>query len=310
MVYDDLLLRRLNQIEVEHALSGISRKDFEWTHDAKNSDLTRLFYPVNGKGWLRIEHKHFVLEPGFLYMLPGSVELAYGTDGDESFVFYWTHFKMNIGGYQLLTELDIPFVVAAPDKHEAIDLYEKLIVLQQADTLLQSWRTKAVLLELMACFLEGAGLEQAFINKRDKLDPFRDSIAYIEEHLSESISIEQLASIECMHPNYFTTIFKSVVGSSPVNYMNERRLEMARTLLEETTLNVSDIAGRVGMQNHYLSRLFKQQYGVTPRRYRELSQSIDGAMQPIPELQRQARMNPSAKAEDGLTQGVKDDEQH
>ncbi|PWV97301.1 AraC-like DNA-binding protein [Paenibacillus cellulosilyticus] len=307
MAYDDLLLRRLNQIEVEHALSGISRKEPGWTHDAKNSDLTRLFYPVNGKGWLRIEQKKFVMEPGYLYLLPGAVDLAYGTE-DEELVFYWTHFKMNIGGYQLLTELDIPFVVAAPDTNEAPDYYEKLIELQLADTLLQSWRTKAVLLELMACFLEGAGLEQAFMDKRDKLDPFRESLAYIEEHLSESISIEQLASIECMHPNYFTTIFKSVVGSSPVNYMNERRLELARTMLSETTLNVADIASRVGMQNHYLSRMFKQQYGITPRRYRELSQSIDGTMHPNP--QQQARVELAAEAEVEAGQGVDKNEQH
>jgi AraC-type DNA-binding domain-containing proteins len=308
LIYDDLLLRRLNQIEVEHALSGISRKESGWTHDVKNSDLTRLFYPINGKGWLRFEHKELVMEPGFLYMLPGSVDLSYGTSGDEDLVIYWTNFKMNLGGFQLLTELDIPFVVTAPDKHEATDLYEKLIRLQQANTLLKSWRTKAVLLELLACFLEGAGLEQAFMNRRDKLDPFRDSLAYIEEHLSESISIEKLASIECMHPNYFTTIFKSVVGSSPVNYMNERRLELARKLLGQTTLNVSDIASRVGMQNHYLSRMFKQQYGITPRRYRELSQSIDGAMQPIPELQRQARVEKAKKVDEGVKQGVEADE--
>lgn len=309
MAYDDLLLRRLNQIEVEHALSGISRKEPGWTHDAKNSELTRLFYPVSGKGWLRIEQKQYVMEPGYLYLLPGTVELAYGTAEDESLVFYWTHYKMNLGGYQLLTELDIPFVVAAPDAHEATDLYEKLIDLQLADTLLQNWRTKAVLLELMACFLEGAGLEQAFMDKRDKLDPFRESLAYIEKHLSESISIDQLASIECMHPNYFTTIFKSVVGSSPVNYMNERRLELARTLLSETTLNVSDIAGRIGMQNHYLSRLFKQQFGITPRRYRELSQSIDGTMQRNPELQQQAKVE-TAAVELGSGQGVDMNEQH
>jgi AraC-like DNA-binding protein len=309
LAYDDLLLRRLNQIEVEHALSGISRREPGWTHEAKNSNLTRLFYPVRGKGWLRIEQKQFVMEPGYLYLLPGSVDLAYGTK-DQELVLYWTHYKMNIGGYQLLTELDIPFVVAAPDKHEATDLYEKLIGLQLANTLLQSWRTKAALLELMACFLEGAGLEQAFMEKRDKLDPFRESLAYIEEHLSGSISIEQLASIECMHPNYFTTMFKSVVGSSPVNYMNERRLELARTLLAATTLNVADIASRVGMQNHYLSRLFKQKYGVTPRRYRELSQSIDGAMQPIPELQQQARMETAAVAAVEARQGVDTNEQH
>ena len=40
------------------------------------------------------------------------------------------------------TEWDA-FVVAAPDTHMATDLYEKLINLQLADTLLQSWRTKA-----------------------------------------------------------------------------------------------------------------------------------------------------------------------
>ncbi|MNG08321.1 Bifunctional transcriptional activator/DNA repair enzyme AdaA [compost metagenome] len=144
----------------------------------------------------------------------------------------------------------------------------------------QSWRTKAALLELIACFMEGAGLECRIEAKQEMMEQFDDVLNYIENNMSESISIEQLASIVCLHPNYFITMFKSLTGSSPVNYMNERRLEQARVLLSETDMAVADVAARIGMQNHYLSRLFKQSYGVTPRRYRELSQSIDGAVQP------------------------------
>jgi len=267
-------------MEAEHVLSGISSREAGWMNDSTGKELNRLFYPIAGEGWLRMEAGRIAMEPGKLYLLPGDAVLSFGTEGSESFVFYWTHYKMKLGDYNLLKELDVPFWAAASNRLELVELFEKLIRLQRSDSLLQGWRTKAALLELIACFMEGAGLERQIEAKRAMMEQFDDVLSYIEMNISESISIEQLASIVCLHPNYFITMFKSLTGTSPVNYMNERRLEQARALLSETDMAVSDVATRIGMQNHYLSRLFKQQYGVTPRRYRELSMSIDGAVQP------------------------------
>ncbi|WP_164779718.1 helix-turn-helix transcriptional regulator [Paenibacillus kobensis] len=280
MAYDSILHRKLNQMDAEHVLSGISSREAGWTNDSTGRELNRLFYPVAGEGWLQIEAGRMKMEPGKLYLLPGDAELSFGTEGSGSFVFYWTHYKMNMGDYNLLKELEVPFWTDAVNRQELIELFEKLIRLQQTETMLQGWRRKAALLELIACFMEGAGLERKIEAKQEVMEQFDDVLSYIEDNMSESISIEQLASIVCLHPNYFITMFKSLTGTSPVHYMNERRLEQARTLLSETDMAVADVAARIGMQNHYLSRLFKQHYGVTPRRYRELSQSIDGAVQP------------------------------
>ncbi|EFM11992.1 transcriptional regulator, AraC family [Paenibacillus curdlanolyticus YK9] len=285
MTYESILYRRLKQIDVEHLLSGISSREPGWVHESVGQGLSRLFYPLEGSGWLRVGERHYELRPGHLYMLPGDVDQAFGTLGSGSFVFYWTHYRINMADYNLLKELDVPFQmkVKAEEHRELVAHFDRLLLLQQSTALTNNWRAKAVLLELSAIFLESVELERKLEAKQEMIERFDEVLAFIEERLAESLSIEQLAQIACLHPNYFVTMFKSLTGLSPVNYMNERRLELARSLLSDTELPVMDIAERIGMQNHYLSRLFKQQYGITPRRYRELSQSIDGAVQPYEE---------------------------
>ncbi|GFN29902.1 helix-turn-helix transcriptional regulator [Paenibacillus xylaniclasticus] len=280
MAYDSILHRKLIQMDAEHVLSGISSREAGWISDSTGIELNRLFLPISGQGWLQIENKRMTTIPGKLYLLPVDAELSFGTEGSSSFVFYFTHFKMNLGDYNLLKELEVPFWIEAVNEQELIELFEKLIRLQQTDSLLQEWRKKAVLLELIAYYMEGAGFERKIEAKQALIEQFEEVLNYIEDNMSESITIEQLASIVCLHPNYFITIFKSFTGISPVNYIIERRLEHAKALLSETDMAVADVAARIGMQNHYLSRLFKQHFGLTPRRYRKLSHSIEGAVQP------------------------------
>lgn len=280
-INNSMLYRRLINMDAEHVLSGISSKEAGWTYVSTGKELNRLFYPISGQGWITIEKKKIPMKPGFLYLLPGNVCHSFGTDeGSESLVYYWTHYKMSLSDYNLMKDLSISFDTEVKDPQAITAVFEKLIRNQKSGSLIENWRTKAALLELTAYYMEYAGLELKIAAKQDVLDQINEMLSYIETHLNESISIEQLASIACLHPNYFITIFKSLIGVSPVNYMNERRLELAKTLLSDTDMPVSEIAARIGMQNHYLSRLFKQHFGVTPRRYRELSLSIDGSIKP------------------------------
>ena len=94
-------------------------------------------------------------------------------------------------------------------------------------------------------------------------------LQYIEEHLAESLTLEQMAQIAHFHPNYFIRIFKQSTGLSPIQYVNRLRIEKAKHYLTFTPMSVSDIADKLGLEISYFSRMFKDHSGFSPSEYRE-----------------------------------------
>jgi len=63
--------------------------------------------------------------------------------------------------------------------------------------------------------------------------------------------------------------FREVFKVTPFQYLQNYRLDLARILLEEKDLTVSNIAYRIGYSNvSYFSRVFKRRFGITPGKYR------------------------------------------
>jgi two-component system response regulator YesN len=96
------------------------------------------------------------------------------------------------------------------------------------------------------------------------------AVEYIEEHYNENIIINDLAERFEMSPNYFSSVFKKEMNQSAVNYITKLRLNHACQLLEESDMNVIDIAREVGYEEgQYFFRVFKKDTGMTPLQFRE-----------------------------------------
>ncbi|MCR5670332.1 MAG: response regulator [Butyrivibrio sp.] len=94
-------------------------------------------------------------------------------------------------------------------------------------------------------------------------------LQYVDNHFTEEMSREQLSEMFYFDPDYITKIFKRQTGMSFKNYVIEKRLSMAKRLLEETDDQIHDIALKVGYDNYsYFTRLFKKSYGLTPVEFR------------------------------------------
>jgi AraC family transcriptional regulator len=90
-------------------------------------------------------------------------------------------------------------------------------------------------------------------------------LEFIDAHLEQAVSIEQLARAADLSPSYFMRAFKQTVGRPPHQHILARRLERARHLLEQPGASLSDIALRTGFADQaHFTRLFKRQFGVTP----------------------------------------------
>jgi AraC-like DNA-binding protein len=99
------------------------------------------------------------------------------------------------------------------------------------------------------------------------LNGLTEVVRYIDDHLADTLEIDQLCQIACMSRSKFYEQFRHVMGSGPKEYIQQRRLERARELLgfgrgiTETCYDV----GYVSLS--HFSRRFAQQYGISPKEY-------------------------------------------
>ena len=92
---------------------------------------------------------------------------------------------------------------------------------------------------------------------------------YVETHLEDSISLQDLASTTGLSTSHFIRAFKRSAGVTPHRYLLHRRVRRALGLLAETTLALSEVAVAAGFadQSHFC-REFRKLVGATPSRYR------------------------------------------
>ena len=92
---------------------------------------------------------------------------------------------------------------------------------------------------------------------------------FIAEHLSEDLSLGQVAQAVHTSPFYFCKLFKKATGVNFTEYVSRWRAEKAKTLLLNPNLRVSEIAYDVGFQSlTHFNRVFKRFMGQSPTEYR------------------------------------------
>lgn len=94
------------------------------------------------------------------------------------------------------------------------------------------------------------------------------------EHVAKEpqTPVHALAPIAALSPAQFRRAFHAWVGVAPQTYVTRARLDEARRLLLTTDLIISVVAERVGFASlSYFTRLFKQQFGVTPAQFRKMA---------------------------------------
>jgi AraC family transcriptional regulator len=92
---------------------------------------------------------------------------------------------------------------------------------------------------------------------------------FVGANLGETITVEQMAEVARYSASRFWHLFRNAVGSSPCQYVIQRRLKRAMELLLNTDNSLVEIAMECGFSDQsHLIRLFKRHTGMTPKRMR------------------------------------------
>lgn len=109
--------------------------------------------------------------------------------------------------------------------------------------------------------MQSAGAAKDYINA---------ALAYIDEHLQEEdLSIVSVAAYVYLNPVYFGRVFKNTLHMTFKQYLLQRRMEKAKSLLEDGKKSIGSICEQVGISNpSYFTQLFKQYTGKLPSEYK------------------------------------------
>jgi AraC family transcriptional regulator len=95
-------------------------------------------------------------------------------------------------------------------------------------------------------------------------------LAYIEQNLTSTIRLEQLAALVRLSVSHFSRAFRLTFSKAPYGFILERRMLLAKELMLHTNISLSQIALDCGMTDQaHLCKVFRKTFGISPNRWRQ-----------------------------------------
>lgn len=260
-------------LQLHVTVAQYTKVPLSWREDDYTPDVNKLYFIEEGEGYLKVEDRKVLPKRGELCLLPADVRQSYGTNGPDTFGKYWCHFTAKVGAFNLFQLLGAPITVRITDHDRVRESFARLVHYYHSDEWTAAIHVQSAMLELIAAFLEHADQVAVHAPATGSMDKISVVLAYIEAHLADNLSVDQLAQLIHFHPNYFIRLFKNTTGLSPIQYVNHKRMDKAKQLLAFTNGSVSAIAETLGMDAPYFSRLFKEYTALSPTEYRDFAAS-------------------------------------
>ena len=150
---------------------------------------------------------------------------------------------------------------------------ESLIAGEQilTDDVISQLQIKAGILQLIGILMEAGLMCQSPRTESQKITAIKTVLSYITDHYHEKLYVQDLAAQVNMNEQYFCRFFKRSIGKTPIDYINDYRLNKVIRLLETGDAPVTEVSLECGFNNMgNFQRLFKRKTGITPLQYRKL----------------------------------------
>lgn len=244
-----------------------------YTYRKKGLPENFLFYCVDGHGWYKIGDKRYEVAPNECFILPKNTEHAYGSAESNPWTIYWLHF----GGTQL-TDLNALPVIQRHFKPHAIkssaDIYALFSKIYKALELGYSIDNLLFANMCLSHFLTLFIYNQKHFTApaTDKTDCIDSAILFMQEHINENITLNELSHRHNYSPSRFSSLFKQRTGYAPIDYFIQMKMQKASQHLGITDKSIKDIALSMGFDDpYYFSKRFTKVMGMPPSKYRAVT---------------------------------------
>lgn len=99
---------------------------------------------------------------------------------------------------------------------------------------------------------------------------FKNILNYIDENMSENLSVNQISEANSIDRTYLYKLFQSYKGIGPSEYIQDLKLQKACSLLRKSSLTITEIAYETGFSSSsYFSKFFHSKLNISPSTYRK-----------------------------------------
>ncbi len=246
-----------------------SRDEKDWQSVLHTHHFTEIFYVTEGKGRFLFRDETYSINTGDLVIIPPYLE----------------HTEQSLPGFPLkYYVLAIDGVTFQPDSEQTAtqifcnfsatpyitELFEEMLY----EVRNNEYGSDAICQKLLDILI-------LKITRTHQLRPVPSTSVrmtkecaqikeYLDTNYAEHITLDSLTKLTHMNKYYMAHSFTKYTGLSPIQYLNERRLETACRLLKETDYSVSDISSSTGFSSQsYFTQIFKKRYGMPPIKFRQ-----------------------------------------
>ena len=241
-----------------------------YTNQKHISDFDVL-YTLSGKHNFLINGREYVCDPGDVLLLAPNTILSVRCD--EPADQYYCHFTMKVQNEHELTGVFEEHRLPQTCKGLAAvyrELFSREEQTEYFDTAAVRMIFKLFIIELLR---ENPNCKISFgsASKQEMPADLFDILYYIQDHLTESLTVESIAERAGFHPSYFSRYFKRYMGITPVRYINEHKMDLAKHFVSTTDKPIKEIAALLGYPDQFMfSKKFRERFGVSPTEFRKI----------------------------------------
>ena len=243
---------------------GITNPNPDYFIERKNSDYYVFEYVLSGYGHITYKRSTITVGPDDMYILPEGEPHKYWADKRDPYKKMWINIKSSIIGEILKAYGLAEQVVFKNTNCKA--LFNEL--LQLANATVFNDEVCYVAAEIVFRIINR--LAQNERHQRHVSNIAKYTRQYLEENLYGNITVENIAERLVVSKVQVINEFKKYYGVTPYAYYMNKKIDIAKQMLETTSARVGEIAEALGFcEQNYFSNLFKKKVGMSPDSYRK-----------------------------------------
>lgn len=222
---------------------------------------------AEGEGWYRTSGERYAVEAGQVLVIPPRVPHSYGASSTRPWTIWWLH----VVGSSVLPLLRAAGLDVPRGPVWVSDLFRFTTLIDEVLSHLEHDDSFGALIGASgAAWHVLALLTPEQRHTRNRADPIREAIEFLQGNLLTRTSVADLAAMANLSPSHFAALFRRATGYGVLQYQTSLRMTRARVLLDTTDDPVSHIARAVGYDDaFYFSRQFHSVHGTSPSAYRQ-----------------------------------------
>lgn len=261
----------IQDLHVRLLTISYSKDEKDWQSVFHTHHFTELFYVSSGEGRFLFRDQTYVIKTGDLVIVPPYAEHTEQSLPSLALEYY----VVGIDGIAFLPEQvnEQNHVQIFCNFHEQslIDsLFEQMLYEVRKQDPVSDQICQNLLEILILRVIRSQKLVPVSIQSVRMTKECARIKEYLDTNYAENITLDSLTNLTHMNKYYMAHSFSKFTGQSPIQYLNQRRLEAACALLENTDYSISAIAAATGFSSQsYFTQTFRRKFGITPVKYRK-----------------------------------------